>query len=90
MNTQTKFKEREGGEQWKFEFGNGYGASVITGDIAYGGCNGLFEVAVLENGSLCYSTPITDDVIGYLTEDGVMDVLDRIEQLPAVQRFAGL
>ena len=31
---------------------------------------------------LCYSTPITDDVIRNLSEDGVSDLLQKIEQLP--------
>nr|DAY24856.1 MAG TPA: hypothetical protein [Caudoviricetes sp.] len=68
-------------EQWKFKFDNGYGASVITGGIAY--CNETqpYELAVLKHGELCYDTPITDDVIGYLTSDEVYDLLDRIEQL---------
>lgn len=70
------------GEQVIFEFNNGYGASVITGMIAYGGINGLFEIAVTRNGYLCYDTPITNDVIGYLTIDEVLKVLDDIEQLP--------
>lgn len=68
-------------EQWKFKFDNGYGASVITGGIAY--CNEAqpYELAVLKHGELCYDTPITDDVIGYLTSDEVYELLDRIEQL---------
>lgn len=47
-------------EQWKFKFDNGYGASVITGGIAY--CNETqpYELAVLKRGELCYDTPITD------------------------------
>lgn len=67
--------------QWIFNFKNGYGASVITGSIAY--CNKLqpYELAVLKHGKLCYDTPITDDVIGYLTSDEVDELLDRIEQL---------
>ena len=70
-----------GGIHWKFEFNNGYGASVITGGIAY--CNKFqpYELAVLKHGELCYDTPITDDVIGYLTSNEVYDLLDRIEQL---------
>lgn len=69
------------GEQWIFNFDNGYGASVITGSIAY--CNKLqpYELAVLKHGKLCYDTPITDDVIGYLTSNEVYELLDRIEQL---------
>lgn len=41
----------------------------------------LNELAVLKHGELCYDTPITDDVIGYLTSDEVYELLDRIEQL---------
>lgn len=35
-------------EQWKFEFSNGLGASVIRGATTYGGRKGLFELAVME------------------------------------------
>lgn len=70
-----------GSEQWKFKFDNGYSASVITGGIAY--CNEAqpYELAVLKDNELCYDTPITDDVIGYLTSSEVYDLLDSIEQL---------
>lgn len=76
-----KHNRYHGGEQWEYKFDNGYGASVITGSIAY--CNNVqpYELDVLKHGELCYDTPITDDVIGYLTEDDVSDLLDRIEQL---------
>ena len=65
------------------QFPNGYGASVVKGEHTYGGRDGLFELAVLDsNGSLCYSTPITDDVIGYLRPEDVTDVMIKIQQLP--------
>ena len=65
-----------------YEFENGYGASVIKHDYSYGGKMGLYEIAVLDSsGDLCYSTPITDDVIGYATEDKVLDTLHRIKML---------
>jgi hypothetical protein len=64
------------------KFDNGYGVSIIKGSFSYGGNNGLYEIAVLdENDKLCYSTPITDDVIGFLNEDGVTEVLKQIQQL---------
>ncbi|MDU6719358.1 MAG: hypothetical protein E6458_00750 [Veillonella sp.] len=72
----------DNGEQVIFEFKNGYGASVLTGKVAYGGINGLFEIAVTRNGYLCYDTPITNDVIGYLTIDELLKLLDDIERLP--------
>ena len=72
----------DNGEQVIFEFKNGYGASVLTGRIAYCNRNQPFEIAVTRNGYLCYDTPITNDVIGYLTIDEALKVLDDIEKLP--------
>jgi hypothetical protein len=66
-----------GKNQTKYSFPNGYGASVISGE----GIN-RFEVAVLEaDGSLCYDTEITDDVIAGLSVEGVYKVLDKISHL---------
>lgn len=74
-------KDRDFGTQATVTFKNGYTASVITGSGAYGGEQGLYELAVLKNGHLCYDTPITDDVIGHLTPDEVTALLVRIEAL---------
>ena len=66
-----------GKNQTKYSFPNGYGASVISGE-------GIrqFEVAVLEaDGSLCYDTEITDDVIAGLSVEGVYKILDKISHL---------
>ncbi len=62
-------------------FANGYSASVISGYDFYTSDDEPYELAVLKNGRLCYDTPITDDVVGHLTEDGVTDLLQRIEAL---------
>lgn len=74
------------GIQVMVKFKNNYGASVVKHDSSYGGKNGLYELAVTqydENGDwdICYDTPITDDVLGYLTEDDVTAYLTKIEQL---------
>ena len=61
-------------------FDNGYGASVITG--GYGSEAAPYELAVLKDGACCYSTPITNDVIGYLTAPQVLPLLQRIADLP--------
>ena len=62
------------------KFKNGYSASII--DDGYGSHDGLYEVGVLDgDGYLTYTTPITDDVIGWLTPVGVMEVLAQIEAL---------
>ena len=61
---------------------NGYGASVISGYFSYGGREGLYEIAVTHPTTLCYSTPITDDVIGWLNEEQVVATLHQIAALP--------
>lgn len=83
-------RELNGGTQTVHKFDNGYGASVISGGTyTYGGDQGLKELAVLkftgDNYKLCYDTEITDDVLGYLTDEDVTDLLERIEALEAKQ-----
>ena len=76
-----KCEPHYGGVQWIFNFENGYGASVITGGIAY--CNEAqpYELAVFKLGKLCYYTPITDNVLGYLKSNELYELLYRIERL---------
>ncbi len=66
----------------RYMFSNGYGASVVCHSFSYGGNNGLFELAVLDkDGELTYDTPITNDVIGHLTQEEVDVFLERINNL---------
>ena len=66
----------------RITFDNGYGASVVKHEHSYGGDNGLYELAVLDNdGQICYDTTITNDVIGYLRPMDVTDVMEKIQQL---------
>lgn len=74
-------RERYDGVHYHFYFDNGYGASVIRHEYSYGGDQGLWELAVLAGDLLCYNTEITDDVIGYLTEEEVEELLNRIKAL---------
>lgn len=72
----------EMGTQRIYKFPNGYGASVVRHERSYGGREGLFELAVLnEQGNICYSTPITSNVIGWLTMEEVDQILDDISKL---------
>lgn len=57
------------------EFANGYGISAIKID-------GNWEIAVLKQGSLCYDTPITGDVIPGLTWKEVVQIAEEIDRLP--------
>ena len=76
-----------GGTQVVHRFENNFGASVVCHDFSYGGDEGLFELAVLEFPNeteeyhLTYDTEVTDDVLGYLSEDDVESYLTKIEQL---------
>lgn len=76
--------EHYGGIQRVYKFPNGYGASVIRHKGSYGFAKGLWELAVLDDtGDLCYYTPITDDVIGHLTDEEVNLKLNEIRGLQA-------
>ena len=84
-------RELNGGTQTVHKFDNGYGASVISGGTyTYGGDEGLKELAVIkfydgDKWHLCYETEITDDVLGYLTDEDVSDLLVQIEALEATK-----
>ena len=72
-------------------FPNGYGASVVrfTSPFGFGGSygsnEGLYELAVLkgteDDWNICYDTHITEDVLGYQTEEQIESVLNEIEKL---------
>ena len=70
------------GVQHVYSVDNGYGASVVKHDFSYGGKDGLWELAVLDkDGAICYHTPITQDVIGYLAWPNVESILQEILEL---------
>jgi hypothetical protein len=76
-----------GAVQKLYKFANNYGASVVKGEHTYGGDEGLWELAVVifntdGDFNLCYTTPITSDVEGHLTDDAVEELLAKIEALP--------
>lgn len=83
-NNDTKYWKR-GIHQWVFHFENNYGASVIKHFGSYGYDEDLFELAVIKFNNvvwdLCYDTPITSDVIGNLTNDEILELLERIKNL---------
>lgn len=86
------------GIQKVYRFPNGYGASVIQHKrFSYGGEDGLWEVAVIRfyessvgsvdgiSWDIDYTTPITSDVLGYLTDFEVDEKLDEIRKLKKVR-----
>ena len=70
------------GKKTRMHFDNGYGVSVVSHSYSYGGRDGLYEIAVLDkDGNLTYDTPVTNDVIGYLTEEEVSGVMKEVQSL---------
>jgi hypothetical protein len=56
--------------------------SVVSHSHSYGGRDGLYEIAVLDSDDkLTYDTPVTNDVIGYLSEEDVTDVMKQVQEL---------
>lgn len=74
------------GVHYVFRFQNGYGASVIKHPYSYGHEEDLWELAVIEHCDdgkwhIVYETPITDDVIGYQTDEEIVELLQSIKEL---------
>ncbi len=74
-----------GGVMGKLFFDNGYGISVINGEGSFTEDNEHYEIAVLQGNEadydLCYTTTITDDVIGYLSISEVNEYISKIQNL---------
>lgn len=69
-------------EQTLVTFKNGYTASIISGPRTYG-----TELAVLKDGEITYDTPITNDVLGHLTDTSLRIALEDIAALLAPVHF---
>ena len=74
-----------GGVQTILKFPNEYGASIVRFAGSYGFEKGLWEMAVIkysgDDWEITYDTPITDDVLGYLSKEDVIDHLQNIQKL---------
>lgn len=71
------------GIESRIQFNNGYGANIVRHEFSYGNKEGLYEVAVLDDeGHLHYDNPVAKgNVIGYLTEEKVTEILKQIQEL---------
>lgn len=77
----------QSGLQARLDFENGYGVSVVR-FIMDNGMHGSYtsnddewELAVFFDGDITYSSGITEDVIGHLTEDEVTKVMEQVQKL---------
>jgi hypothetical protein len=73
-------------------FANGYGLSIISHSFSYGGMNGLFEVALLDDkGELHYDSTLGfSDVIGHLTFKQVSELIEKVSAFSPLQVEANL
>ena len=79
-------KQKNGDVQYLFKFDNNYGASVVKSWFSYGRENDEWELAVVQfdrydDYDLVYDTEITSDVEGYLSDEEVLELLQKIKEL---------
>lgn len=56
---------------------------MVKHTYSYGQAADLWELAVRDNhGELRYDTPITDDVIGWLSEEEIVAIAQQVAALP--------
>ena len=76
-----------GGYQCVLDYGDETQLSIITGNGAMGGTQGLYEIAILKNGDVASLPGIndldTDVVRGYLTEDEVNAIMKKLYLITA-------
>lgn len=80
--TITTDKENGNSMQHTYKFPNGYVVIVIQNKYSKGYKEGLYELAVLDEGGLCHNAPIISNAIEYLSADEVAEHLRQIEELP--------
>ena len=66
-------------------FENGYAVSVLFGESFYSNGIDTYELAILLNGELCYTSGITDGVLGELSEEEVSDIMIRVASLQSAE-----
>lgn len=81
----TIFEKTKGAKHAVMNFDNGYGVSVIFGEIFYSNGIDTYELTVLKDGELCMNSPITNDVLRHLSKDMVTEIMINIQKLPAYE-----
>jgi len=89
MPSDIKVKDMSGHSmnRMRLAMPNGYSLSVIHGEYSYGGEYGLYEIAPFNleddmDGSLLDEEDQGDDVLGYLSVEGVQYYINKIYNLP--------
>jgi hypothetical protein len=87
MNFKEFFsRQLHSGIQYLEFFPNGYGVSIVNHEFSYKSDSGDWELAVVigdkDKYELTYDTPITDNVLGSLSENEVNDICIKVSELP--------
>jgi hypothetical protein len=75
------------GQQIIFRLDNGYGLSAVNHSYAHASKElGTYECAVLKfitpnSWSICYNTPITEDVIAHCPGNEIQEILEQLNAL---------
>lgn len=68
-----------GEEQATMDFDNGFGVSVVFGEIFYSNGVDTYELAVMKDGELHYDNPVANgDVCGYLKKTELMKLINEV------------
>ena len=65
----------------RLDFDKWYWVSVVYGGYFYTNSTHPYEVAVMLNWDLCYTTDITNDVIWYCTANKVSTIMRKVQKL---------
>lgn len=85
-HTLSELSDRYKDHKMAFEvFENGYAVSVLFGKSFYSNGIDTYELAILLNGDLCYTSGITDGVLEELSEEEVSDIMIRVASLQSVE-----
>ncbi len=62
------------------QFDNGFYVSILSSKHSYGNID-QYELGILDDNGLCYDTPLTNDVVGYLDKEDVEKWLKDVSEL---------
>lgn len=62
-------------------FPNGYGISFVEHSFSYGLEAAIIKYRDEDDWDLCYDSGITDDVIGYMGEDDIVPLCEKVSKL---------
>lgn len=90
--------QRKGGSYASHTFPNGFGIKVlrytvtlmngVTDSGSRGSLEGLYEAAVTRNGKITFNTPVADDILGYMSENQIEDLMHVLSKFQPDEDFS--